>query len=77
MPNRGSTLTVPLNVIGDDFQSLDRCLLFLAHVPDDGFQAGFDGLNQRPPPTIRTLKHLVAARVTDVPGACVGLDHMF
>jgi hypothetical protein len=64
-------------MIGLDFQFLDLCLMFLANLPDDFFQAGFDGLHQNLPPLVRTPNHLVVASVEDVPVAFAGLDHMF
>lgn len=51
--------------------------MFLANLPDDFFQAGFDGLHQNLPPLLRTPKHMVVASVEYVPVALVGLNHLF
>jgi hypothetical protein len=77
MPNCGSTLTVPLHLIGQDFPFPDLCLMFLAHLPDDFLQAGFEGLHQNLPPIFRTPNHMGVASVEYVPVAFAGLDHMF
>ena len=77
MPNGGSTLTVPLHLIGQDFPFLDLGLMFLAHLPDDCLQAGFEGLHQNLPPIFRTPNHMGVASGEYVPVAFAGLDHMF
>jgi hypothetical protein len=70
-------LLLQVNLIGYDFQFLDLCLMFLANLPDDFFQVGFDGLHQHLPPIFRTPNYMVVASVAYVPVALVGLDHRF
>jgi hypothetical protein len=52
----GSTLSAPLHMIGHDFQFLDLCLMFLANLPDDFSQAGFEGLPPSPSSAISDTK---------------------
>src|SRR5215472_5962461 len=75
MPKCGSTLTVPLNVIWQDFQCFDFCLVLLAGLPDNFLQTGFNRPDQHLSSLVGTPHHMVVACKQHVPVAPIFLNH--
>jgi hypothetical protein len=72
MPNRGSTLTVPLDMIEHHFEFLNLGVVFFADRANDLFQPLINRRHEHLPPVFETPDHIIVTGIAHIWIALVG-----
>ncbi len=72
MPNCGSTLTVPLNMVVHDFEFFNLGVVFCTDFANDLFQPLINRRHKHLPPVFGTPDHMIVTGIAHVPVALVG-----